>query len=137
MRRSGFWLSALVLAMALTPNLAAAQVGRACHLRELCPNEPPGPGRILRCLRAHKDELSKDCLAAVGWAYLNQTPRGEQRPSAPPSPPAPPPAAATPAPAAPPAPSAPASPASPSTPPKPGAPPAPGAPQVPDEDLDH
>jgi hypothetical protein len=71
-----------VLACALAgPGAALAQGFRMqCHVQSLCPGVEPGGGRIMNCLRAHKDELSEPCLAAIGRMALNRRANGQSGP---------------------------------------------------------
>jgi hypothetical protein len=50
----------------------AQGVGAACHFKALCPGVQPGGGRVIKCLSAHKEELSQQCLAAIGLRVLNR-----------------------------------------------------------------
>ena len=51
--------------------LAQAQpFGVACNVKTLCVSAPPGPGRIVNCLRDHYAELSDACFAAFGRHML-------------------------------------------------------------------
>ena len=55
------------------PGAALAQGFRMqCHVQSLCPGVEAGGGRIMNCLRAHKNELSEPCLAAIGRMTLNR-----------------------------------------------------------------
>jgi hypothetical protein len=42
-----------------------------CHVDTLCAGVESGGGRIMNCLRAHKTELSEQCLAAIGRSVMN------------------------------------------------------------------
>jgi hypothetical protein len=59
------------IAAALLANAAVAQdaatVRQACSadLQRLCAGVQPGGGRILQCIRTHKNELSPDCQSAL------------------------------------------------------------------------
>jgi len=72
----------VVVALAIS-TVAAAQVGsdvrgdqgrgrarEACKadLAQFCPDAQPGGGRLMACMRAHKDELSDGCKAALAAA---------------------------------------------------------------------
>ncbi len=61
------------LLLALSPiTVAHAQALRsACHVDTLCQGVESGQGRIMKCLRAHKTELSQTCLAAIGRSVMN------------------------------------------------------------------
>ncbi len=51
---------------------AHAQAFKApCHVDTLCAGIESGGGRIMKCLRAHKTELSEQCLAAIGRSVMN------------------------------------------------------------------
>jgi hypothetical protein len=73
----------LILAAVLGCGLAASSPAFAqgfkmqCHIQTLCPGVEPGGGRIMNCLRAHKDELSEPCLAAIGRMALNRRGGGQ------------------------------------------------------------
>jgi len=45
--------------------LAVLRAGCAADAQQFCANVPPGGGRILACLRDHKDELSDQCKQAA------------------------------------------------------------------------
>ena len=49
----------------------------ACHVDVLCKGVEPGGGRIIQCLREHKDALSEACLAAIGRQALNSHGKGQ------------------------------------------------------------
>jgi hypothetical protein len=70
--------------------MAALRAGCADDARKLCAGVPSGGGRILACLKAHKEELSAQCKQAAQAANLNNSATSSV-------------AAAAPAPAAPPA----------------------------------
>jgi hypothetical protein len=46
---------------------AVADARAACEtdIQKLCPGVPPGGGRILACLKQHKDQVSDGCKQAV------------------------------------------------------------------------
>jgi hypothetical protein len=46
---------------------AVAEARAACDtdIQKLCPGVPPGGGRILNCLKQHKDQVSDVCKQAV------------------------------------------------------------------------
>ncbi len=96
--------------------LAVLRAGCTADVQRLCANVPPGGGRILACLRDHKDALSAQCKQAAQKAASMSGNNGPSNPpnapppvSAPPSAPAPapsqlPPSQRSPAKAAPPPP---------------------------------
>ncbi|WII71793.1 cysteine rich repeat-containing protein [Bdellovibrio sp. 22V] len=47
---------------------AMKEVKEACHddYEKFCGNEKPGHGRIMKCLKKHKDELSQACKDEMG-----------------------------------------------------------------------
>jgi Cysteine rich repeat len=53
-----------------------AKVREACHddVERLCKDVKPGDGRLRECLRAHKDELSAGCQAAIREARAHHHP---------------------------------------------------------------
>jgi hypothetical protein len=57
-----------------------AKVREACHedVARLCKDVKPGDGRIRECLRAHKDELSGGCQAAIREARAHHHPRSDR-----------------------------------------------------------
>lgn len=73
----------LAFALALSVELMlsgasyAQGVGGACHVKALCAGVQPGGGSIMKCLSAHKDELSQQCLAAIGLRVLNRQHGGQ------------------------------------------------------------
>ena len=73
-----------VLACGLaSPGAALGQGLRMqCRVQSLCPDLEPGGGRIMNCLRAHKDELSESCLAAIGRMTWNRRANGHPGPGA-------------------------------------------------------
>ena len=61
-----------VLSGVVANGAARAQAFRApCHVDTLCAGVETGGGRIMACLRAHKNELSEQCLAAIGRSVMN------------------------------------------------------------------
>jgi hypothetical protein len=53
---------------AASPNpqaVAAARASCAGDLQRLCPGVQPGGGRLIACLKQHKDEVSDGCKRAV------------------------------------------------------------------------
>jgi hypothetical protein len=48
------------------PSLAAIQAACAGDAQKLCAGVQPGGGRIIACLKEHKDELSEQCKQAAG-----------------------------------------------------------------------
>ncbi|MBZ5651990.1 MAG: cysteine rich repeat-containing protein [Acidobacteriia bacterium] len=94
-------------AQAASPQLSDAHTACASDVQKLCPSVPPGGGRILACLKQHKDEVSDGCkraiLSAMGKSSGDASSADSPAPAA--SNPAPPaansaPAAASPAPPA-------------------------------------
>jgi len=73
---------ALLCGLAFTSSAEAQAFRMACHVNDLCPGVEPGGGRILDCLRMHKDELSEKCLAAIGLSFLNRPGRAQPGPGA-------------------------------------------------------
>ncbi len=58
--------------------MAVLRAGCTADVQRLCANVPPGGGRILACLRQHKDALSDQCKQAAQQAASmsgNATPR--------------------------------------------------------------
>jgi Cysteine rich repeat len=49
------------------PSPARGEVRAACEgdVKKLCPDVAPGGGRILQCLKEHKDAVSDDCKQAL------------------------------------------------------------------------
>src|SRR5882724_10680242 len=54
-----------------TSGLAALRAGCADDAQKLCAGVPSGGGRILACLKAHKEELSAQCKQAAQAASLS------------------------------------------------------------------
>src|SRR5450755_1089878 len=52
-------------AQAASPQLSDARAACASDVQKLCPNVSPGGGRILTCLKQHKDEVSDGCKRAI------------------------------------------------------------------------
>jgi len=52
-------------AQAASPPLSDARTACASDAQKLCPGVPPGGGRILACLKQHKDEVSDGCKRAI------------------------------------------------------------------------
>jgi Cysteine rich repeat len=77
----GFALSIAALAQSALADEAPApasparggEVRAACEAdaKKLCPDVAPGGGRILMCLKEHKDEVSEACKQAVSKARQN------------------------------------------------------------------
>ena len=61
------------------PSLAALRAACADDAQRLCAGVPPGGGRIVACLKEHKDSLSDRCKQAAGLAA---NPGGGSAPSA-------------------------------------------------------
>jgi Cysteine rich repeat len=61
-------------------SLAAIRAACAEDAQKLCAGVQPGGGRIVACLREHKDSLSDRCKQAAG---LTTNPKGSSAPSAP------------------------------------------------------
>src|SRR5580704_5922483 len=53
------------IAQAASPQLSDARTACASDVQKVCPGVPPGGGRILDCLKQHKDEVSDGCKRAV------------------------------------------------------------------------
>jgi hypothetical protein len=52
-------------AQASSPQLSDARTACASDVQKLCPSVPSGGGRILACLKQHKDEVSDGCKRAI------------------------------------------------------------------------
>src|ERR1700692_1733782 len=61
------------------PSLAAIRAACAEDAQKLCPGVQPGGGRIVACLKEHKDSLSDRCKQA---AALAANPNSSSAPSA-------------------------------------------------------
>jgi len=72
----------ILFSLAFVPSANAQGVRRICNIQTLCPGVQPGGGRIVQCLRAHRDELSERCQAAVGRMFLSWGGKGRQGPGA-------------------------------------------------------
>src|ERR1022692_1027269 len=68
------------------PSLAALRAACAEDAQKLCAGVQPGGGRIVACLKEHKDSLSDRCKQAAGLAA---SPGSSSAPSASSAPPAP------------------------------------------------
>ena len=83
--------------------MAVLRAGCTADVQRLCANVQPGGGRIIACLRQHKDALSDQCKQAAQKAASmsgNAAPNPTSAPRAPSAAPAPnPPASAQPQPA--------------------------------------
>lgn len=71
---------ALLVGLMLSGASYAQNMQGACHVRTLCAGVQPGGGAIIKCLSAHKDELSQQCLAAIGLRVLNRQHGGQSGP---------------------------------------------------------
>ena len=78
-----------ILSLSLIAGLAwcgaaeAQGVRAACHFKDLCPGVAPGHGRMMDCLKTHKDQLSQECVMAIGRAALNRPLRNQPDAAAP------------------------------------------------------
>ena len=72
-------VSIVALLFVLTLSGAADAQGfrMPCHVDTLCAGVESGSGRIMNCLRAHKNELSEQCLAAIGRSVMNWRSRAQ------------------------------------------------------------
>jgi hypothetical protein len=59
----GFW--AQVPASAQSSAIEAAQAACSADLQQLCAGVQPGGGRMLACLKQHRDQVSPACKQAV------------------------------------------------------------------------
>ena len=81
-------LMAAALFGLIVPEGASAQgpgVWQVCEIKTICAGVQPGGGRIRDCLRAHKDQLSDACYAAIGRQMVNGPPRPAAAAKAPPA----------------------------------------------------
>jgi hypothetical protein len=72
----------------IAPEGALAQGQRpwvVCQIKTICAGVQPGGGRIIDCLREHKDQLSDACYAALGRQMINRPPRPAAAMKAPPA----------------------------------------------------
>ncbi len=56
--------SALLVALAGSAGAAGMEMCKADAAR-LCPGVPPGKGRIMKCMKAHSEEVSVGCAKAL------------------------------------------------------------------------
>jgi hypothetical protein len=54
----------------------ALQAACGADYKRLCPNVLPGGGRIIACMRGHKEELSAACAAALKGAAESRSKSG-------------------------------------------------------------
>ena len=66
--------------------MAVLRAGCTADVQRLCANVPPGGGRILACLRQHKDALSDQCKQAAQKAASMSGNAAPSPTSAPPAP---------------------------------------------------
>src|ERR1700676_3313574 len=66
--------------------LAALRAGCAADAQKLCAGVQPGGGRILACLKEHKDALSDQCKQAAGQAAASSGNSAPVTPAAPSTP---------------------------------------------------
>jgi hypothetical protein len=78
MRRIFLLAAGLGFAIALSAPAQAQAFKAACHVDKICANVSSGGGRIIKCLREHKDDLSEHCLAAIGRAMLDRPAKGDK-----------------------------------------------------------
>jgi hypothetical protein len=70
--RKIFTSGSLMIALMMSTSGVDAQAMRAvCHVDTLCAGVQNGGGRIMKCLREHKSELSEECLAAIGRTVMS------------------------------------------------------------------
>ena len=68
------WVAVLGLLVAAGPRLEAAPLDSPCagdcdaDVKKLCPDMPPGGGRLRTCLKEHESELSPTCKAQLADA---------------------------------------------------------------------
>lgn len=60
--------------------MAAARMACRADAQKLCQGVQPGGGRIMQCMRDHRDALSEDCKAALMNARAHR--RGGEGPAA-------------------------------------------------------
>jgi cysteine rich repeat protein len=86
-------------AQTTSPQPSDARTACASDVQKLCAGVPAGGGRVLACLKQHKDEVSDGCkqaiLAAMGRSSGNAGSAASPAPAAAPTPAAAPPAPAT------------------------------------------
>ena len=87
-------------AQAASPQPSNARAACASDVQRLCPSVPPGGGRILACLKQHKDEVSDGCKRAILSAMGKSSGDASSADSPAPAAFSPAPAAASPAPPA-------------------------------------
>lgn len=74
------WVAAVGIATAdqapppVQPTLAELHAACDSDIQKLCSGVQPGGGRILACLKQHKDEVSDTCKQAVAKAIQASTP---------------------------------------------------------------
>ena len=78
------YLRTLVIAIGVTfPALALAQQGGGARgaymadVKSLCGSIQPGGGRIIRCMREHREKISEGCKPALAERRMQ---RGQNRP---------------------------------------------------------
>src|SRR5260370_39855712 len=71
-----------LFAQTASPQASDARTACASDAQRLCAGVQPGGGRIVACLKEHKDSLSDQCKQAAG---LPVNPSSSSAPSAPPS----------------------------------------------------
>ena len=69
-----------------SPQLAQARAACASDVQKLCPGVPSGGGKIVACLKQHKDQVSDGCkravLAAMGQPAAGAPPAADSGPAA-------------------------------------------------------
>src|ERR1019366_7792724 len=83
-----------------SPQLAQARAACASDLQRLCARVQPGGGRIIACLKQHKDEVSDGCKQAILSAMGQSSGAAGSATRVPPAAAKPSPSAANPTPAA-------------------------------------